>query len=324
LWVLIGASAPVAVLAIFQQIKVPGVPQFLNTITGGLAEPAIATGTSLHRATGPFVNWAALAGYLLPLLLVLCALALGGQIDRRKRAVLLLASLAMIGLALTAELSAIVCLLIGIVVLGAMYGKARSTFRWLAIGLLGAAILVGPFIGARLSNELSSSAGDARTAGVPQTLDFRWQVWSGQYIPAIEAEPVTGYGVVLPTSIRWVYSESQYVSLLMEGGIPLLLLFGLLSWSMIDKGRALSRSSEPFDQALGRALVVAVAATLVMDLIWPYLSNGGLPQVLWCLYAIAEPRRNRPPLDTSGSLTHASSDLGAQSRDRAPLLVGAQ
>jgi hypothetical protein len=28
---------------------------------------------------------------------------------------------------------------------------------------------------------------------------------------------------------------------------------------------------------------------VVMDVVWPYLSNGGLPQLLWALLALAEP-----------------------------------
>ena len=76
----------------------------------------------------------------------------------------------------------------------------------------------------------------------------------------------------------------------MEGGFPLLVLFGGLSLAMLKRSRDGARSKDPFDQALGRALAVTVVAMLVMNLIWPFLSNAGLPQVLWCLLAIAVPR----------------------------------
>jgi hypothetical protein len=130
---------------------------------------------------------------------------------------------------------------------------------------------------------------------VPQTLDFRWNVWSTQYIPAIEARPLSGYGAALPSSIHWPYPESQYVTYLMEGGFPLLVLFAGLAWAMAKRSREAARSKDPFDQALGRAAFLAVVSMLAMNLIWPFLSNGGLPQVLWCLLALAVPRAQGHP-----------------------------
>jgi hypothetical protein len=154
------------------------------------------------------------------------------------------------------------------------------------------ALVAAPFLASRINQEFSSSAGSGRHAGVPQTLDFRWYVWSTQYIPAIEARPLTGYGADLPASIQWPYPESQYVAYLMEGGFPLLVLFAGLGLSMLKRSREAARAADPFDRALGRALAVTVVAMLVMNLIWPFLSNAGLPQVLWCLLAIAVPRHD--------------------------------
>ena len=83
--VLLVATVPVALLAVLQQLHVAPVVSFLTKITGGVSGPATAAGTAT-RATGPFNNWAVLAGYLLPLLLVLCALTMSGQIGRYRRA----------------------------------------------------------------------------------------------------------------------------------------------------------------------------------------------------------------------------------------------
>jgi O-antigen ligase len=155
------------------------------------------------------------------------------------------------------------------------------------------ALVAAPFIAPRLQAEFSSSAGSARHAGVPQTLAFRFDVWTEQYVPAIEARPLTGYGTKLPSSIAWPYPESQYIAFLIEGGVPLLVLFAALGRAMLRRSREATRSSDPFEQALGRAAVIVVGAMLVMNLIWPFLSNGGLPQVLWCLLAVAVPRERR-------------------------------
>ena len=37
---------------------------------------------------------------------------------------------------------------------------------------------------------------------------------------------------------------------------------------------------------MGRSLVVCVVSLLLLGVTWPFVSNGGLPQVLWCLFAL--------------------------------------
>jgi hypothetical protein len=92
-----------------------------------------------------------------------------------------------------------------------------------------------------------------------------------------------------------------------------LLLFGALTWAMLARSRRESRSVDPFDRALGRALTVGIVALIVMDLVWPYLSNGGLPQLLWALLALAEPlnpvRRAPSAIDGTATLHSNEKDL---------------
>jgi hypothetical protein len=290
--VLLVATVPVAALAVLQQLHIGPVVSFLTRITGGVSGPATTAGAAT-RATGPFNNWAVLAGYLLPLLLVLCALTMSGQITRHRRAAWVVGVIALTGILLTAELSAILLLCIGVVVLAAQYGHGRRALRFAGAAVVVGALVAAPFLASRLDTEFSSSAGSSRHAGVPQTLDFRWHVWTTQYVPAIAARPLSGYGADLPSSIEWPYPESQYVAYLMEGGLPLLVLFGGLALVMIKRSREAARAQDPFDQAIGRAVAFTVVAMLVMNLIWPFLSNAGLPQVLWCLLAIAVPRPDK-------------------------------
>lgn len=304
--VLLAATLPVTALALLQQLHVGAVVDFLNRITGGLAGPDGAPGTGTSRATGPFNNWAALAGYLLPLLLVLWALAVSGQVTRYRRAAWVLGALALTALLLTAELSAIIFLCIGVAVLASQSGHGRRVLRYAGPALVVGLLVAAPFLGTRFNQEFSSTAGSGRHAGVPQTLDFRFNVWRTQYIPAIEARPMSGYGADLPASINWTYPESEYVSYLIEGGLPVLALFGALAWAMVRRSKDAIRSADPFDQAVGRAVLLSVVAMLFMNLIWPYLSNGGLPQVLWCLLAVAVPRDARSPLAAPASFVPVS------------------
>jgi hypothetical protein len=288
--VLFVASGVIALMAVFQEVRVPGVISLLKTLTGS----GSAGGSGgVIRATGPFANWAALAGYMLPLVFIALCLGLGDALPTHKRAQFGLGMLLTLALFVTAELSVILSLLVGVCVLGVQYGRGRVVFRWLAIGAIVVAVGAGGLLGQRLNDQLSTSAGTGRHAGIPQTLNTRWAIWTQQYIPAIEKKPLTGYGVTLPNSIRWTFPESQYVSFLIEGGVPLLALFGFLAWAMVGEARRAGRSEHPVDRALGRGLKVAVVAMVAVNLIWPFLSNGGMPQLLWCLFALLPPALDR-------------------------------
>jgi hypothetical protein len=292
LWILFLAAGAVALMAVFQEVHVPGVVSLIYKLSGSASTRGQG---GIVRATGPFANWAALAGYLVPLILVALCLGLGDTARIYKKSHYALALLLVLGLLFTAELSVITTLLVGACVLGVRYGRGRVMMRWLGIGLLVMALPAGAFLAHRLGAQFSASAGTGRPAFIPQTLGFRWAIWTGQYIPAILQKPFTGWGVVLPSSIRWPNPESQYINFLIQGGVPLLAMFGFLFVGMFKEAKRATSSSDAVDRALGEGLVVASVALVVVNLIWPFLSNGGAPQVLWCLFAILPPARNRTP-----------------------------
>lgn len=288
---LVLSSLPVAALAVLQEAKAPGVASLLHHLTGGLTGGSLASARSgsLLRVTGPFVNWAALAGYLLPVVLVAIALLVSERDLAHRRWFVAAGALGALALALTLEQSAVVCLVVGAVVLVRRHDPDGRLMRWVAVGVVLVALVAGPFLLARLLHELGGSAGTGRIGWVPQTVSFRWSVWTRQYLPAVGARPLTGYGVVLPGSIHWPWPESQYVSFLVEGGVPMLAAFGVLAWAMADAARAAARRGDAAERAVGLAALVAVVAMVVMDAMWPFLSNGGMPQVLWALLALTAP-----------------------------------
>jgi hypothetical protein len=284
--VLFVSSGVVALLAILQEAHVPGVISLLFTLTGS----ASAGGTGgVIRATGLFVNWAALAGFLLPLVLIAFCLGLSDTLRTYRKSQLTLVLILILGLFVTAELSVILCLLIGACVLGLRYGRGKVMLRWLGIGLIVALVGAGGLLGNRLETQFAVGAGTGHSALVPQTLSFRWTVWTQQYIPAAERKPFTGYGIELPSSINWAFPESQYITFLIQGGLPLVGIFVALFWAMLREARRARKSEDPVDRALGEGLSIAVISLAFINLIWPYLSNGGMPQMLWCLFALLPP-----------------------------------
>jgi hypothetical protein len=290
--ILFAGVIPMTILAIAQELNVGSIRTTLSTITGNVS-PLQTHG--IIRATGVFGNWAALAGYLMPLFLLLVALTLGGQLRRHRKATLCIAGLMMIGLLLPAEISIIVCTVPGIVYIGARYGRFIKTVRWIAIAAAVCVVVVGPVLISRYDQQFTSVAGSSNSAIQPQTVQFREQVWTQQYLPAIAQRPLTGWGVELPSTIQWPYPESQYIAILIDGGYALLIMYLILLWGMFDRARHAARSPDPMEQALGRALLVCVVSLLLIGAIWPFFSNGGMPQVLWCLFALAEPAVRRLP-----------------------------
>jgi hypothetical protein len=290
------ATIPMALLAVLQEVGFGGLRVTLSQITGNTS-PLQTSG--IIRATGLFGNWASLAGYLFPILVVLVALALAGLL-RKSRIALAVAALMVLSLLLTTEISVTICLVLSILVLGIQYGRSARMLTWLGVAVAIAILVLGPVLGARLNSQFGADVGSSHSSLVPQTVAFRENVWTQQYLPAVAERPLDGYGVQIPSTIQWPYPESQYIAILIEGGYPLLIMYLLLLWGMFDQARRIAKSSDPLDRALGRSLVLCVISLVALGITWPFVSNGGLPQVLWCLFGIAVPTASR--LDQSHRL----------------------
>lgn len=304
------ACIPMAVLAILQEIRMPGVAQLVVRLTGGVTAGSAQSTGSLLRATGAFQNWASLAGYLLPIVLVLVALAVARTEVRGRRWFVAAGLLAAMALVLTIEQSVILCALVAVAVIVRRLDESGRLTKWLVAGVVVVVLLAAPYLIERLVSEVGGAAGTGRVGWVPQTLSFRWSVWTKQYLPAIGARPLSGYGVVLPSSIQWPFPESQYVAFLVEGGIPMLVMFVVLAWAMLSATASAARSADPFDRALGLALTGSVVTMLVVNVIWPFLSNGGLPQVLWGLMAVTVPYGVRASSSVRAGWATAGTDPG--------------
>ncbi len=307
---LVIVTLPIALIAILQEVGVAGLRTSLPNITGNTSP----IGTSgIIRSTSLFGNWAALAGYFLPILLVLIALALAGQLQRHKRLSLCLGAAMVIGILLTAELSVIICLILGIFVLAVQYGRFRKMMLWFGIAAAVSLVVVGPVLGNRLNNQFGAVAGSSKSSLEPQTVSFRQEIWTKQYLPAVAARPLDGYGLQLPSTIVWPYPESQYIALLIEGGYPLLIMYLILLWGAFDRARKASRARDPVEQAIGRSLIVTVVSLLFLGITWPFVSNGGLPQVLWCLFALCGTVGSRLDQPTTGALPDETPMLATDS-----------
>ncbi len=282
------SSVPVSVLAVLQQAKVPGVRDFLASYTGSDVFAGTGSGyQTFARATGPFPHWTPLSGYLLVVLLTGIALYLERSCaalrGRPLAAVLILDALALL---FSGELSAIFGLLLGILLIAAWTRQLRRVLRIIAVAVVVFGVVSGPYLLSRIHREYSKTAGTNRSSILPQSVEFRFQIWSGQYFPAIGDRPLEGYGVVNPSMVTWPATESQYVTLLEWGGIPLFAAYFVMLAGLGTAARSLAKSRDPTNRVTGNSVLAVIVVLIPMGIVFPFFEDSGLPQALWVLAGI--------------------------------------
>ena len=151
------------------------------------------------------------------------------------------------------------------------------------------AILLAPQIAQRVGEQsavVQGTAGNDRPAYVPQSVAFRYEVWTQQSIPALSGNWLTGVGANVPDSSAWQSTESMYVTLLFRGGILLLAVWALLWYGFWDLAVPWTRSRDPAVSACARFLVVVIPILALMCLIQPYFTYGGSTHLLWLAAAL--------------------------------------
>ncbi|MGA9856299.1 MAG: O-antigen ligase family protein [Solirubrobacteraceae bacterium] len=279
------ASVPVSLLAIGQQFNFPGVRSLIVTLTKNDVYAAGATA----RVTGPFPLWHNLGGYLFLLLLTMVALQLKGiKGVVSTRAMVFIAVVDVIALIETLDMAPVLGLVAGILIVGVWLGGFSRVLIGLAVVIAIALALFGGRVNGRVGAQFNRSPGAQRSALVPQTIQYRIDLWNQELIPLIKQRMATGYGPNLPPQLaNFPYTESQYVNLLYRGGVILLGIWAVMFFAMGAAGvKSARRDSEPFQHALGAAVAVGVLCLFFMQSIEAYFVDDGTPQVLWMLVGL--------------------------------------
>jgi hypothetical protein len=282
------ASVPVSVIAFLQYLDVGPVRSIIIELTGAENfERAQELGFAA-RATGPFDHWHVLAGYLLPVVLLGVALLF----DRTQQimstaGVATCVGASVMAMTLTFTFTTAFGLIVGVALIAARAGRLGGLLKVGAVAAVVLGGLLGPSMGERISEQFEPRAGRNRAAFVPETVDYRFEVWQEQYLPAVADSPVLGYGPELPESITWVYTESMYLSLQLLGGLPLVLAFAALVWTFLTAMAPGQRSRDPSVQAPARAVIAVTIVLIPMHAIFPYFASPGLPHLVWILAGVA-------------------------------------
>jgi hypothetical protein len=289
---LLYASVPISILTLLQQFHIAGVPAFLANATGS---QVYFLNTGIPRATGPFAIWHDLGSYLLVIILLAVALLVfeNDRIIRRNR---LLGIVALAGVALinTVSFTPLLGATAGTLII-ARYGRFRG--RWLvglAVFAVVIAVVFGSLFQGRYETQFAAAPPVAHIPYLPETLNFRVQVWRTQYIPLVEQNFLVGIGPALPSNLPFPYTESLYASLLIRGGIALLLIYAGLMVAI-----ALSARSARYDPDLTTRVIASVVFVLTVLLVFLQLStnyfiNAGLPHLFWILAALLFAKAETP------------------------------
>jgi len=306
---MLGAAALIALVALAQAADLGPTRSVLATLTGGsLYDKSLGLGVG--RITGPFNIWHELAGFLMPSILMSLSLMIGAEDSRRRWRYGFVFAVSVMALISTAAAGMLIATTIG-----ALYICWRRQVLYAALAFAGPVVVIGAIaFGSILGNRaeqqyVTPSATAYAIPYAPQSVSYRYSLFRVQNAPALQRHWGTGYGPDLPPQLalgNFPYSETAYVSLLLRGGVPLLMVFLALLGCLAATARRCQRAAEDELQwSLATVVLIATVSYLFLQLIESYLLDAGPPHAFWAyaglMLAGAGPRLSRSGSRGSGS-----------------------
>ncbi|HEV7752962.1 MAG TPA: O-antigen ligase family protein [Baekduia sp.] len=292
LWWVLGSGVFAALLALAQFVGVGPVSSLLKNVAGGDNFDDAAAG-GVARVTGPFSHAQPASAFFFLLVCVAAAVCLSDRDNIRHRsatwAVLAISTLALMA---TFTMGPILSVLVAVSLVAFWRRKLRVVSLWFIVACLaGALAFSGPITG-RINQQFERDPSAAGSALVPQTLTYRYGIWTDQYFPALHGRLLTGYGPDIPPEITWRYTESLYISLALRGGIPLLILYAAFVLTLAAEAYRAMRELEGIERSLAQALLAALILLLPMQVIQAYFIQAGPGHLVWALGALVIAARN--------------------------------
>lgn len=283
------SSVPVSALAIVEAVGPASVHQSLVGLTDTTAFNTSGY-TAVPRAASVFPIWLALAGYLLVVVMLGLSLLLGRTVDVLPRwALVTVIVLDLLAIVASLSLTVTAMVIVGGVYLGWKHGQLTRIVGLLGVAGLITVTLFGSLITQRVDAQQQSTT-QTREAGpswLPQTLAYRVEVWREQYVPVVIKYAATGYGTELPPEVDWGHTESQYITLMLRGGVLYLTSAGVLLYAAFRRAkRELVSEPPPSRRALLYAAEALVLVQIPLNLTFPYMTASGMPQALWVIFGL--------------------------------------
>ena len=280
------ASIIVSALGILQKLGVGPVKTFLNTYYSSIySSYGYAIPDVNQRITSTLVHYSGLGAYLSFTIIVALVCYIAQK--RLKISPLLLAVTFLLdstALVLTGTIAAWVGLVVGAAVVFILVRRLPKTVIFILVGIVLAVLIFQPFISARLDEQLGAGAAQGL---VPSSLAFRIMLWRDIFFPAIGQHLLFGAGPTPAVLDIWPSEESQYLLLLLRGGLlNLFSYFLLIGVAITACWRQIRSKSEDATRLVAIALIAILVAINVMNVSGEYFTYVGGTQTLWTLLAI--------------------------------------
>ena len=271
----------VAAVGLLQAAGAAPVTQWLQAwYPSGHGERAEVVG----RVTSVIGSWNSLAMFLLTALLLIAATYQDEPRRHYRRAMMVCAALALVCLIATNLYSGILGGVLGLVLLQATDGRRLRLLIPLAVvGFIGF-LLLYPTVADRAAVQFASDS------VIPQTLRFRYHVWTTHFMPAIARDPVLG---VHPTfdGVPFPYPESQYVYLLYRSGLVSLIghlawLVGVVAWLRASRRTWANVPALQWESSVALAAIILLLVFTVIGTINPVFTYTASMSYLWMLLGL--------------------------------------
>ncbi len=206
-----------------------------------------------------------------------------------------------IALVLTGTFATWIGLALGIVMVFLLVRRLPKMVVLALIGIILAVLLFQPFISARLEQELGAGA---IQGFLPQSFAFRITLWQQLFLPAVGQYLPFGAGPSPVVLQSWPAEETQYLYMLLRGGLPYFFSYFLLMGVAIAVcRRQLKRKSEDASRLISIALLAILVCINVMNVSGAYFTYAGGTQIIWTLLAMLVASEQFNMLESSAAAT---------------------
>ncbi len=238
---------------------------------------------SAGRITSTMEAYTALASYLTATLIV--AVACSTVQKRLKISPLLLATTLLLdsmALLLTGTFASFFGLAVGAAVVFMLFRRLPKWIIIAPVGIALSALIFQSFISARLTDWLGGT-----DQGLFPTFGSRIILWKEVFLPAISQHLLFGSGPAPAALNAWPTEETQYLGLLLRGGLPYFFsYFLLMGVAMATCWRRIKNKSNDLVRTVAIATLAILVAIIVMNVSSLYFTYPGITQTLFMLLAI--------------------------------------
>lgn len=284
IWWMLGLGLLVAVVGLLQGFGVGIVNRLLTSF---YSSSHVGMAAKAGRITSLLGSWNSLGIFIMSIIIICWAVLFDIEHTSGRLLIMGIMALSVLCLIASGSFAGIIGTVLGLFVIQLLSGRGARTMPIFILGFIGvilAALVFYPFLQPLIEKRMGYQY---RYGGmVPETLLFRFKVWSEVFIPAIRQYfPWPVYPTV-PSTYAWQFEESQYILLLFRTGLAGFI--GYLTWIAITVGwlyKSYQRSTG-FNKSIASAALAIVLMLAIAGFTNEVFSFSGTIDYLWMMLAL--------------------------------------